>query len=73
MNYKKLFICLCIVVMMVFCSGCSGIGTMPTMPKIEVPITAAPNTFIEMKPTVGPTPTVNVTKVETTKPRFVYV
>lgn len=64
---------------MCYSMGCISMPVMPTIPKINIPVTKAPiDPYIQhTTPVVKPAPTVttstNVTTVPTTRPRFVYV
>jgi len=64
----------CIFSLILFSSGCLGIQApiIGSMPKMDIAIQPVPNQFHE-KPAYTPTPVVNVTVTQTTKPRFVYV
>ena len=50
-----------------------GCVQMPTMPKMDIPVHTAPNTFITPAPAPTPTLDPNLTAVPTTRPKFVYV
>ena len=58
--------------------GCIQMPVMPTIPKMDIPITKAPvDPYTQHAQVSKPTPTTtaktNITTIPTTRPKFVYV